>query len=193
MMNDNAKTWYVLIGTQKYGPYSYSRMIEMLQANELMDFNYVWAEHLENWTPIHQLEEFSKDRFQLLLQSDSELQASFTRRQDERIDKKVPFIGHNTIRFFDGELISISESGALCMINSPLAQVGDSLKLHIQLVGSPDLSFNIEAQIIRKLFAKKRLNSKSGLHYAIRFEYVQSKGLQQIREWIASNKAAKTA
>lgn len=192
-MNDNAKTWYVLVGTQKYGPYAYGRMIEMLQANELMDFNYVWADHLENWTPIYQLEEFSKDRFQLLLQSDSELQTSFTRRKGERVEKKVPFIGHNTVRFFDGELMSISENGALCMINSPLAQVGDNLKLHIQVEGAPELSFNIEAKIIRKMFAKKRLNSKSGLHYAIRFEDVQSKGLQQIREWLAPSRAAKAA
>lgn len=183
-MNNAAKSWYVLIGSQKYGPYTYGKVIQMLQANELMDYNYVWAEHLENWTPIYQLEEFSKDRFQLILKSDEELQPFFTQRKSARIEKKVPFIGHNTIRFFDGEIMSISESGALCMINSPLAQVGDQLKLHVQIAGRPDLSFNVEAKVVRKLFAKKRLNSKSGLHYAIRFEDVQHTGLKQIKQWL---------
>jgi hypothetical protein len=184
-MKDKAKKWHVLIGTQKYGPYTYGKMIEMLQANELMDYNYVWNESLENWTPIYQLEEFSKDRFQLILKSDSELQPHFTQRTSDRIEKKIPFIGHNNIRFFDGEIMSISEGGALCMINSPLPQVGDNLKLHIQIEGAAEISFNIEAKIIRKLFVKKRLNSKSGLHYAIRFEDVQHQGLQQIRNWLS--------
>ena len=83
----------------------YRKIIEMLQSNQLMDFNYVWAEHLDNWTPIYQLEEFSKDRFQLILQNDSELQTAFIKRNSSRIDKKVPVIGHNSIRFFDGEIV----------------------------------------------------------------------------------------
>ena len=188
-MNENTKNWFVLMGTQKYGPYSYGKVIEMIQSNQLMDYNYVWAEHLENWTPIYQLEEFSKDRFENILNSESDLSSSFKKRQGDRIDKKIPFIGHNSIRFFDGEIMSISESGALCMINSPLAQVGDNLKLHIQIEGQPDRSFNIEAKIIRKLFAKKRLNSKSGLHYAIRFEDMQNSGLDLIRNWIVKEAA----
>ena len=183
-MFETKNTWYVLIGSQKYGPYDYKTIIEMLQTNQLMDFNYVWAEHLESWTPIYQLEEFSKDRFQLILQTESELHTAFIKRKGKRVEKKIPFIGHNTIRFFDGEIVSISESGALCLINSPLAQVGDILKLHVKNEQNPEQSFNLEAKIVRKLFSKKRLNSKSGLHYAIRFGDVQPIGLKQIREWL---------
>ena len=60
--------WHVLIGDQKYGPYDYKTVIQMLQSNQLMDYNFVWAPHLEAWTQIHQLEEFSRDRFQILMQ-----------------------------------------------------------------------------------------------------------------------------
>lgn len=182
--HENKNNWFVLIGTQKYGPYPYSTLIEMLQTNQLMDYNYVWAEHLESWTPIYQIEDFSKDRFQLILKSESELKKSFLKRNGKRIEMKIPFMGHNAIRFFDGEIVSLSESGALCLINSPLAQVGDKLKLHVRVDIDSNKSFNLEAEIIRKLFSKKRINSKSGLHYAIKFSEVQEIGLQQIRNWI---------
>lgn len=189
MAQQDNNTWYVLIGDQKYGPYDYSSMINMLQTHQLMDYNYVWASHLENWTPIHQLEEFSKDRFINLLKSGSDLSGSFIKRDKPRANVEIPLIGHNTIRFFDGKVTSISESGALCLINTPLVQVGDVLKLHIKPDIHSDISFNVEAEVIRKNFSKQRLNSKSGLYYAIRFNDIQKVGVDQIRRWV-TDKAA---
>ena len=95
-------------------------------------------------------------------------------------------MGHNTIRFFDGKVTSLSENGALCLINTPLIQVGDVLKMHIKTNGQNGVSFNTEAEVIRKNFSKQRLNSKSGLYYAIRFNDIQPVGLEQIHNWIAA-------
>lgn len=176
--------WYVLIGEIKYGPYDYKTVIKMIQSNQLMDFNYVWAEHLESWTPLYQLEEFSKDRFELLLQKESDYLSSFIKRKNDRIEVKIPVMGHNTIRFFDGEIVSISNSGALCLLNSPLVQVGDQIKLHVKAQGENELPFNIECEIIRKNYSKQRLNAKSGLYYAIKFHEVQEIGTKQIVKWI---------
>ncbi|MBY0554105.1 PilZ domain-containing protein [bacterium] len=181
-MKSENTSWFVLIGEQKYGPYDYKTVIQMIQSNQLMDFNYVWAEHLEAWTPIYQLEEFSKDRFELLLQKESEYLSSFIKRKGQRVEVKIPIIGHNSIRFFDGEIVSISESGALCLLNSPLVQVGDQIKIHVKPVDSD--SFNVECEIIRKNYSKQRLNSKSGLYYAVRFNEIQNIGVEQIKKWI---------
>ncbi len=178
--------WFVLIGDQKYGPYDYQTMIHMMQKNELLDYNYVWSAHLDSWTPIYQLEEFSKDRFQLLLQKESDYLNSFIQRKSQRIDVDIPLMGHNTIRFFDGKVTSLSENGALCLINTPLIQVGDVLKMHIKTNDQNGVSFNTEAEVIRKNFSKQRLNSKSGLYYAIRFNDIQPVGLEQIHNWIAA-------
>lgn len=180
-MKSENTSWFVLIGEQKYGPYDYKTVIQMIQANQLMDFNYVWADHLEAWTPMYQLEEFSKDRFKLLLQEQSEYLSSFTRRQGERIEVKMPIIGHNSIRFFDGEIVSLSEHGALCLLNSPLVQVGDQIKLHVKSVDNQYEAFNIEGEIIRKNYSKQRLNAQSGLYYAIKFHELQHNGIKQIK------------
>lgn len=184
-MSTIINNWYVLMGDQKYGPYEYKTMIEMLQSHQLMDYNYAWASHMASWTQIHQIEEFSKDRFQLLLKEETELQTAFIPRQNKRVEVTAPILGHNNVRFFDGQVVSVSEAGALCLINSPLVQVGDKLKLHIKSGTNSSASFNVEAEVVRKNFSKNRLNSKSGLYYAVRFHDIQPVGLEQIQRWIS--------
>lgn len=176
--------WFVLIGDQKYGPYDYKTVIQMIQTNQLMDYNYVWTESLESWTPIYKLEEFSKSQFELLLQNQSEYVSSFIKRKEPRIVVKIPIIGHNTIRFFDGEIVSLSQSGALCLLNTPLIQVSDQIKLHIKSTTEKTLPFNLECSVVRKNYSQQRLNSKSGLYYAIKFNEIQEIGTKQIRQWI---------
>ncbi len=181
--------WHVLMGDQKYGPYDYKTVIEMLQSNQLMDYNYVWAPHLESWTQIHQLEEFSSDRFKVLLQKDSELLNAFAKRTNPRTDTNIPVIGHNNIRFFDGTLVSISEAGGLCLLNTPLIQLGDQLKIHVKSKAQSGPAFNVECEVIRKNFSKQRLNAKSGLYYTVRFLDIQSTGLAAIQDWVSGKSA----
>ena len=60
------------------------------------------------------------------------------------------------------------------------------VKLHVKALDSSKMAFNIEAEVIRKNFSKQRLNSKSGLYYAIRFNDIQSVGLEQIKNFVAA-------
>lgn len=188
-MLESQANWHVLMGDQKYGPYDYKTVIQMLQTNQLMDYNFVWAPHLEAWTQIHHLEDFSKDRFQILMQKESDLLSAFVTRTKARVEIDIPVLGHNSIRFFDGRLVSVSESGGLCLLNTPLIQLGDQLKLHIKTKDSSETSFNIECEVIRKNFSKQRLNSKSGLYYAVRFLDIQPTGLSTIKKWVSAQAA----
>ena len=189
-MLEPQSNWYVMISDEKYGPYDYKTVIEMLQSNQLMDYNYAWAPHLEAWSQIHTLEEFSKDRFKVLLQKDSELLNAFAKRSNPRTETQIPLMGHNNVRFFDGTLLSVSELGGLCLLNTPLVQLGDKIKLHIKAKDQESPAFNVEAEIIRKNFSKQRLNSKSGLYYTVRFLDIQKAGLSTIQNWVSNPKAA---
>jgi hypothetical protein len=185
-MLEPQSNWYALLGDQKYGPYDYKTMIEMIQSNQLMDYNYVWAPHMEAWTQIHLLEEFSRDRFKVLLQKDSDLLSAFAKRTNPRTETNIPLMGHNHIRFFDGSLVSVSEAGGLCLLNTPLIQLGDQIKLHIKSKDQHSPAFNVECEVIRKNFSKQRLNAKSGLYYTVRFLDIQSTGLSHIRKWVTA-------
>ncbi len=188
-MLEPQSNWHVLMGEQKYGPYDYKTVIEMLQSNQLMDYNYVWAPHLESWTQIHQLEEFGADRFKVLLQKDSDLLSAFAKRTNPRTEIDIPVVGHNNIRFFDGTLVSVSAAGGLCLFNTPLIQLSDKIKLHIKAKDQASTAFNLEGEIIRKNFSKQRLNAKSGLYYTVRFLDIQPTGLNLIQNWISEKSA----
>jgi PilZ domain/GYF domain 2 len=182
---ESKDNWYILHGNQKSGPYDYKKIINMIQKNEIMDYSYVWAPHLPKWSQVYSLKEFSKDRF-MLLRSHPEYQDAFVQRKNPRIQTQVEILGHNNIRFFDGTLTSISSEGGLCLINTPLVQVGDKIKIHLKSKSNDESPFNIEGVIIRKNFSQDRLNSKSGLYYVVSFSDLEPAGLDQIKSWIDS-------
>lgn len=179
----DAAAWYVLIGDQKYGPYKYKKIIHLLQSKQLMDFNYVWAEHLKDWTPIYQLEEFSKQHLDYLLKKEPEYASTFISRQYKRVSIKIPVIGHNSMKFFTGEFVSISEGGGLCLLDSAHIEIGENLKMHLESPTDNSEKFTAEGVILRKNYSVQMLKQNSGLYYAVKFHEISSQLLEQIRTW----------
>ncbi len=177
------QTWYVLRGEMKYGPYEYRSLLTMIQNGELLDYNFIWAPHMENWTLLSELPEFSRDRLCRLIETKDHLAGSFKDRKFPRVELATPIFAHNNHRFFDGQTQSISENGALVLMNDPLLLPDQKITLHFRSSDSNPQSFNVEAEIIRKNYSKVRLNVKSGLHYAVRFLQVQEHGKVQIKNW----------
>lgn len=186
--NSESKTalsqWYILRGDMKYGPYDYSVIINMLQKGEVQDYNYVWAPHLSTWSLLGELPDFARDRLAGLINNRDAIKHGYIIREFARQDIKVPVYGHNEQYFFDGESLSLSESGALVLLNTPLLVPGQDLVIHFRAGPGSSQPFNVVAQIIRKNFTKQRINVKSGLHYAVRFLQVPVRGQQQIKQLI---------
>jgi hypothetical protein len=174
------RKWYILRGENKYGPFEYGAMLAMIQKGEIQDYNYVWAEGVENWTLLGEIPEFSKDRLALLINTKDPISHAFLQRAADRADVKLPVYAHNDQHFFDGQCISVSENGALVLLNNPMLQPGQNIFLHFRSSEVVQNSFNVFAQIVRKNFSRQRLNVKSGLNYAIRFVKVQETGKKEI-------------
>lgn len=175
------KDWYILRGEMKYGPYEYSALIHMIQTGEVYDYNYVWAPHMESWTLLGDIQEFSKDRLARLIQTQDHLSGAFIKRGSPRVDVNIDVYAHNDSNFFDGQCLSISENGALVLLNDPLLLPGQEIVIHFRNDKNISTGFNAKAEVIRKNFTKQRLNVKSGLHYAVRFLQVQKSGQDQIK------------
>ncbi|MFP5518842.1 MAG: DUF4339 domain-containing protein [Bdellovibrionia bacterium] len=172
--------WFILRGEMKFGPYEYKVLLQMLQNGELFDYNYAWAPHLEKWTLIGELPEFSKEQLLKIIHGESQLKTAFKQREFPRIAYSVEVLAHNNHRLFDGHSLSLSASGALLLLNDPLLLPGHRVFLHFQ----GQHPFNAVAEVVRKNISKVRLNVKSGLHYAVRFLQVQPQGVKQIQNWI---------
>lgn len=185
-VNLELKNWYILRGETQYGPYDYGVMIRMVQNNEIQDYNYVWAPHLEGWQMLGDCADFSKDRLALLIRENQTLRNEFSKREAARLDISSPVLGHNGTTFFDGECTSISDNGALVLINTPLLLPEDQVVIHFSQSSTFHNGFKVLAQVVRKNFTKQRLNTKSALQYAVRFLQVQSEGTEQIRTLIKS-------
>lgn len=179
--------WFVLRGDDKYGPFQYNAMIRMLQKNELFEYNYVWAPHLETWTLLGELQDFSRDRLARLIENNDEMKNAFTQRGCERANVIVPVYGHNEYLLFDGQTLSVSENGALLLLNSPLLLPNQQVLLHFRTSELNSVPFNATATIVRKNFHRSRINVKSGLHYAVRFVEVSEAGKTQLKDLVKDN------
>ncbi len=176
--------WFILRGENKFGPFEYGAMLSLIQKGELFDYNYVWSPGMTDWSLLGDTPEFSKDRLALLIQTKDPISHAFFVRAADRAEVKIPIYGHNDEYFFDGECLSVSENGALVLLNNPLLLPGHPIFLHFQQNEVLENSFNVLAQIVRKNFSRQRLNVKSGLHYAIRFLQVQDVGRSEITSLI---------
>ncbi|MBX3039342.1 MAG: DUF4339 domain-containing protein [Bdellovibrionaceae bacterium] len=182
---DPRNQWYILRGEDKYGPFEYMSMVRMMQNNELYDYNYVWAPHLESWTLAGELADFSQDRMARLIESGViKPTGSFIDRQADRADIVVPVYGHNGHMFFDGQSLSISANGSLLLLNTPLMLPGQEFHLHFRNGGANKTAFNVRAQIVRKNYTRTRINVKSGLHYAVRFIQISRTGEDVLKELV---------
>lgn len=176
--------WYILRGENKFGPFEYGAMLAMIQKGELFDYNYIWSQGMENWIMLGDVDAFSKDRLALLIQTKDPISHAFLQRAADRADVKIPILAHNDQHFFDGDCISISENGALVLLNNPLLLPGQNVYLHFKSTEFIEKSFNVLAQIVRKNFSRQRLNVKSGLNYAVRFVQVPELGQNEIQSLI---------
>jgi hypothetical protein len=122
----------------------------------------------------------------LLIRENENLRDEFSKREAARADIKSQVLGHNGTTFFDGECTSISENGALVLINTPLLLPDDQVVIHFSESVTFHNGFKVLAQVVRKNYTKQRLNTKSALQYAVRFLQVQTDGLDQIKNLFKS-------
>lgn len=182
-LNLQQDAWFILRGEMKFGPYQYKVMLSMLQTGELFDYNYIWAPHMNGWLLLGDTPEFSKECLLRLIGGQDQLSDVFKKRGCARARIEVPVYAHNNHRLIDGKTVSISENGALILLNDPLLLPGQSIFIHFASCEVNPESFNVRAEIIRKNYSRERMNVKSGLNYAVRFIQMQDEGLKRLKEW----------
>jgi hypothetical protein len=160
--------WHVLKGEHQFGPYTYEDMLKMKQNNVLFDFDYVWSPHMDQWSLVGDLSEFSVDRLHRLVEKapDSEV---FNRRASPRLAVDFQVLVHNDSRMWKGRMQSISTGGALILMENPLILPGDVLSVHVRSGGRIRSGFNCTAQVLNKRLVKSRIQHDTALHYAVKF------------------------
>lgn len=173
--------WHVLKGETQYGPYSYEEMIRMIQQNLVYSFDYTWGPHLESWTPLADLAEFSADRLSKLAEKNVH---AFNKRTNERVHCKLPVFVNDQQTLWDGTVENLSEGGALVLMKNPVLLPGNIVHLHFRSRNDKDVAFNCTAEILTKRLVKHRIQHDTGIHYAVKFLSKSASGEQQIKTFI---------
>jgi len=175
--------WHVLKGETQYGPYTYEEMIRMMQNKLVFSFDYVWSPHMESWTPMADLEEFSADRLARLVERNSN-QEAFSRREHERVYCKLPVYVNDQQTLWEGMAENLSEGGSLILMKNPVLLPGHVVHVHFRSRNTNDVAFNCTAEILTKRLVKSRIQHDTGIHYAVKFLSISPSGGKQIETWI---------
>ncbi len=181
--------WHVLKGETQYGPYPYEEVIRMIQNNLVFSFDYVWSPHLENWTPLADLEEFSADRRARLVDQNGDKDV-FNRRSHERVACRLPIYVNDQQTLWEGFAENLSEGGALLLMKNPVLLPGHIVHVHFRSRNPNDVAFNCTAEILTKRLLRTRIQHDTGIHYAVKFLSKSPSGEKQIHNWIQEFKKA---
>lgn len=181
--------WHVLKGDAKFGPYTYAEMIKMMQDNTLFNFDYVWSPHLDSWTTLAELPEFTSERIARVAEKNNAQEDNpFSKREHERIICKLPVYVNDNFRMWPGMAENLSTGGALVLMENPILLPGHIITIHFRNFEN-SVPFNCTAEVINKRLTKQRIQHNTGIYYAVKFVKIGTQGQQQIENWIKEFKA----
>lgn len=172
--------WHVLKGESKFGPYTYGEMIQMMQNKTVFSFDYVWSPHLESWTALGELSEFSAERL-VRIKEKSPDSIAFNRRASPRVPVSLEVFCHDNQKFWRGSCESLSLGGGLVLMENPLLLPGHVITIQVR---NGEQAFNSTVEILAKRLTKQRLQHDTRLHYAVKFLQLTPTGQQQLQTTI---------
>jgi hypothetical protein len=171
--------WYVLKGKNRFGPLMYLDLVRMLQEKSVFEFDYVWAQGLDKWKRIAELECFSCDHIRALFGQDG-VDSVFYRRSHPRARYETSLICHDNSSVWKGHTIEISEGGAGVIIQNAMLLPGQSVYMHFR-PGALSKSFNVLSEIVSKRFMKGIREPEAPVLYGIKFVNIQKQDREAIR------------
>ena len=178
--------WHLLKGQEQFGPYTYEDMLRLKQNNTLFDFDYVWSPHMDQWTLVGDLAEFSVDRISRLNEKHQDSDV-FTKRTRVRLNVELPLLCHNGGQLWNGQILSLSQGGAMILIENPLLLPGDEITLHVRAGMGMQSGFNCQAEVLNKRLTKSRIQHDSSLHYIVKFLDLTKVGTEQVAVLFKNN------
>lgn len=160
------KSWFILRGQNKHGPFSYLELVKLLQEKKLFEFDFLWCPHWASWKRVAETEEFGPEHIKALRDSGAlEVTEIFHRRRHNRVEYGASLVVHNNKSVWKGESLEISAGGAGIAIHNNDLHPGQTLFLHFK-AGDGVPSFNAICSIVSKTQVK---GEKNLYKYGVKF------------------------
>ncbi|MCB0394587.1 MAG: DUF4339 domain-containing protein [Bdellovibrionales bacterium] len=185
---DAVEEWFVLKWDNRYGPFTYSDLIRMLQEKTVFEFDYVWKTGMETWHRIAERPEFKPDKVRELAKGESKSVSDlFFRRRHLRTKYNGSIIIHDNSKVWKGESFEMSEGGAGIVMHNAMLLPGQTVYVHFK-PGDNVPPFNAVCEIVNKKYVKGVKDRSAPLSYGIKFININQEAKSAIKKF--AHKAA---
>lgn len=160
--------WFLLKGEHRFGPFSYSDIVKMLQQKAVFPFDFTWHAGMQTWKRIAEIEDFQPERIRsLFVQTTSKKMDKsevFAARKFPRQKFNGRVLIHDNTKLWKGEGFEISQGGVGVTMSNALIAPGQQLVVHFKShEGIP--SFNAVCEVVSKKF----VTDGSPIQYGLKF------------------------
>lgn len=182
--------WFVLKGENKFGPFSYTEVIKMLQERTVYEFDFVWHQAMENWIRIAECKDFNAEKLRELKSSDlAEVKDVFFRRRHKRVKYNGSLLIHDNNSVWRGSGIEISEGGAGVIMENAKVLPGEKLYLHFK-PGDGVPHFNAMCEVVSKQYTPEVSDASAPVRYGLKFVTVSAETEKFLKSYTKQSDAA---
>lgn len=161
----NIGEWFVLKGENKFGPFSYTDVVKMLQQKVVFPFDFIWHAGMEKWQRAAELPDFTEENIRKLFsESGKKKKDLFVERQHKRKKFDGRVIIHDNMTLWKGEGFEISKGGVGVTMKNSLVVPGQQVFVHFRGEGEFP-AFNAVCEVVSKKF----VNDATPVQYGLRF------------------------
>lgn len=188
--NQGTTEWFILKGENKFGPFTYTDLVKMLQDKVVFEFDYVWHAGLSTWRRMAEMQEFSPDSIKNLKETKMpEISEVFFRRRYKRASWGGSILVHDNKTVWKGEGIEISAGGAGLYMENAMLVPGQTLYLHFK-PGDGVPPFNAICEVVSKKFLKELSDRKAPIKYGVKFTSIAPNTQQLLQDYTNRTKVA---
>ena len=175
----NEAIWFLYKDQEKYGPYRFLEVVQLLQAKKCEPTDFIWKPGFGDWERIKAVPEFDSGILERLANVTSfsgiNLDTVFIKRAFPRVPYDSEVILHDDQQLMIGEATTISEGGAFVKVAAPGHERGDRLKLHFSASGVP-VPFNCIAEVTQ-------VCKTDPVGYCLKFIYLEQEDQERIKQF----------
>lgn len=138
-------------GEKKRGPFSYQKMVSLMQEGVLQDHHFIRTVNDPTWKALRDVNVFSEKSIAEIFKSNPS-EVGFRQRCSPRVPVNLPLFAHDESKLFDGRMKSLSLRGALVSLQNSLLRPNDEIMIHVDRSEFHREGFNIRAVVVRKLY-----------------------------------------
>ncbi|OFZ19013.1 MAG: hypothetical protein A2Z20_11575 [Bdellovibrionales bacterium RBG_16_40_8] len=176
--------WFVLKGDNKFGPFTYTDVVKMLQQGVVFEFDFAWHAGIDGWRRLAEIEEFDKDHMKKLKDTASlGISEVFFRRRYKRVKYGGTILIHDNKKVWKGKGVEISEGGAGVVMENSMVLPGQELYLHFK-PGDGVPPFNAICEVVSKQFVNKVEGPNASMKYGLKFKTVSTETQKLIKDYM---------